>query len=59
MPIYPSAAFEPSHIAVWITANEIATLHVTGNRESEGPGIGERVEHFLSKVLRQLGFERA
>jgi hypothetical protein len=57
MPIYPSASFEPSHVAVWIKVNKIATLHVTGNRETEEPGIGNLVERFLGEVLRQLGYE--
>jgi hypothetical protein len=59
MPVYPAASFEPSHIGAWITENEIRTLNVAGNHESESPGIGVRVEQFLGQVLQQLGHERA
>ena len=59
MPVYPAASFEPSHIVAWITENEIRTLNVAGNHESEAPGIGVRVEQFLGQVLQQLGHERA
>jgi hypothetical protein len=59
MPVYPGAAFEPSHVATWIVENAIKTLNVDGNREHEEPGIGEQVERFLGEVLEQLGHERA
>ena len=59
MPVYPAASFEPSHVVAWITENGIRTLNVTGNHESESPGIGVRVEQFLGQVLQQLGHERA
>jgi hypothetical protein len=59
MPIYPGAAFEPSHVATWIIENGIMTLNVAGNHEHEQPGIGEQVERFLGEVLEQLGHERA
>jgi hypothetical protein len=59
MPIYPSGAFEPSHVATWIRENKFATLHVTGNREPDEPGIGDHVEGFLGEVLRQLGHHPA
>ena len=32
----------------------IKTLLIAGNRESKAPGIGERVERFLSEVFRRL-----
>jgi hypothetical protein len=51
LPVYPGAAFEPAHVATWITENQIRTLNVAGNRESEEPGIGDRVEQFLGQVL--------
>ncbi len=54
MPVYPGASFEPWHVAAWITANQIGTLNVAGNREDEEPGIGARVERFLGEVLQQL-----
>lgn len=55
LPVYPGAAFEPSHVATWLTENRIRTLNVAGNPESEEPEIGDRVEPFLGQVLRQLG----
>jgi Circularly permutated YpsA SLOG family len=58
MPVYPGATFEPSHVATWIAENQIRTLHVTGNREGEEPGIGDLVERFLGEVLLHLGHER-
>ena len=58
MPIYPAASFEPSHVAAWIAENRIRTLNVAGNSEGEEPGIGDRVERFLGRVLQQLGHER-
>jgi hypothetical protein len=59
LPVYPGASFEPAHVATWITENRIRTLNVAGNRESEEPGIGDRVERFLGQVLEQLGHGRA
>jgi len=58
MLVYPGAAFEPSHVATWIAENRIRTLNVAGNRESEEPGIGDRVERFLGQVLQQVGHAR-
>jgi Circularly permutated YpsA SLOG family len=55
LPVYPGASFEPAHVATWITENRIRTLNVAGNRESDEPGIGERVERLLGAVLQQLG----
>jgi hypothetical protein len=54
MLVYPAAAFEPSHVTKWIIENQIRVLNVAGNRESDEPGIGERVERFLGKSLEQL-----
>jgi Circularly permutated YpsA SLOG family len=59
MPVYPSAAFEPKHVAEWIKENKIKTLNVAGNPEHEEPGIGEKAERFLGEVLEQLGHDRA
>jgi hypothetical protein len=59
LPVYPSATFQPAHVATWITENRIGTLNVAGNREADEPGIGERVERFLEEVLQQLGLQRA
>jgi hypothetical protein len=58
MLVYPSASFEPSHVAMWIAENQVRTLNVAGNREADESGIGDRVERFLSQVLQQLGHER-
>jgi hypothetical protein len=58
LPIGPGAAFEPSHVATWISENKIKTLNVAGNRETGEPGIGDRVERFLGQVLRLLGHAR-
>lgn len=57
MPVYPGASFEPSHIVAWIEHNAVKTLYVTGIPEDEEPGIGGRVERFLTQVLQQLGHE--
>jgi hypothetical protein len=57
MLIYPGASFEPSHVAAWVTLNRIKTLNVAGNRESDEPGIGHRVEEFLARVLELFGRE--
>jgi hypothetical protein len=58
MPVYPGASFQPSHIAAWIAENAVRTLHVTGSRENEEPGIAEQVECFVGEVLQQLGHLR-
>jgi hypothetical protein len=58
LPVYPGASFEPAHVATWIAKNGIGTLNVAGNRESEEPGIGDRVERFLGEVLQGLGHQR-
>ena len=54
LPVDPSAAFEPSHVADWIELGKIRVLHVVANRESDEPGIGERTEQFLEQVLQRL-----
>jgi hypothetical protein len=54
LPVTPDASFDPSYVAAWIAENKIATLNVAGNRESDEPGIGERVERFLGEVLQLL-----
>lgn len=59
MLIYPSAAFEPAHVAAWLRENHIRTLNVAGNREQVEPGIGPRVERFLRQVLGELGHRPA
>jgi hypothetical protein len=59
MLVYPGASFEPSHVATWISKNQIRTLNVAGNPERDESGIGDRVEQFLGQVLQQLGCEPA
>jgi len=58
LPVYPSAGFTPAHVVTWIAENRIRTLNVAGNRETDEPGIGDRVQRFLGEVLQQLGHER-
>lgn len=38
-------------VKVWIQHHRIATLNVSGNRESKSPGITIRVENFLCRAL--------
>jgi hypothetical protein len=58
MLVYPAASFEPAHVVTWLVTNRIAVLNVAGNRERDEPGIGDRVERFLSQLLRELGHEQ-
>ena len=58
LPIDPAAPIEPSQVATWIVANGVRTLNVAGARESQGPGIGHRVEQFLGQVFQHLGHSR-
>jgi hypothetical protein len=58
MPVYQGASFEPSHVASWIAENQVNILNVAGNRESDEPGISNRVERFLGQVLQHLGIAR-
>jgi hypothetical protein len=59
LPVYPSATFQPAHVATWIVENRVRTLNVAGNRETDEPGIGDRAERFLGQILQQLGHQRA
>ena len=34
---------------------KVRILNVAGNRESEAPSIGDRVERFLADMFRRLG----
>jgi hypothetical protein len=54
LPIDPGASFEPEHLVAWIAGHTIRTLNVAGNRESDEPGIGGRVEGLLGQVFKQL-----
>jgi hypothetical protein len=47
----------PTHVAEWIAENKNRGLNVAGNRESEAPGIGSRVERFQAEVSRRLRHE--
>lgn len=46
----------PRQIADELTNRGIVVLNVAGNRKSSNPGIGDRVEWFLTHVFRCLGF---
>jgi hypothetical protein len=59
LPIYPSATFQPSHVAAWLAKYRVRILNVAGNRESDEPGIGEQVDRFLEQVLEHLGHKHA
>lgn len=45
---------DPATVAVWIEAQGLRTLNVAGDRESHAPGLGARVEAFLTEVFRLL-----
>jgi hypothetical protein len=52
-----SGVSRPSMVARWLGVHpNISTLNVAGNRESNSPGIGGRVERFLGEVLRRFGY---
>jgi hypothetical protein len=42
-------------VADWLSRSRVGTLNVAGNRESNTPGIGGRVERFLVAVFAGLG----
>jgi hypothetical protein len=49
----------PSHVVEFLRSSpHVRTVMVAGNRESRVPGIGARVEQFLSVVFRQLSAGR-
>jgi hypothetical protein len=53
--IKPNDLIRPSAIASWLARNpSIRRLNVAGNRESIEPGIGDRVERFLTQMMGQL-----
>lgn len=47
----------PEAVADWIRAKGVGALNVAGNWESVSPGIGERVEAFLGRVIVVLAEE--
>jgi hypothetical protein len=54
--IVPHRETRPSDVAAWLRSQpRVTVLNIAGNRESEAPGIGGRVERFLEEVFRQLG----
>jgi hypothetical protein len=44
----------PGEMLAWLEMHEIATLNVTGTRESVNPGIGGRTEAFLGEIFRHV-----
>jgi hypothetical protein len=59
MLVTPSEVVLPSDLVSWLRRNpEIKRINIAGNRESKNPGIGERVERFLTVVFKRLN-ERA
>lgn len=50
-------AITPRDVAEWIDGFGVKTLNVAGNRESKSPGIGRRVEKFLIRAFRIVGFD--
>jgi Circularly permutated YpsA SLOG family len=45
----------PSDVVSWLRSNpEIKCLNIAGNRESKNPGIGERVERFMTVVFTRV-----
>jgi hypothetical protein len=53
--VEPGGPTLPSHVVAWLRNHNVRVLNVAGNRESNLPGIGEKVERFLDQVFRQLG----
>ena len=47
----------PGDVADWLEFRDNKIVNIAGNRESKSPGIGARVEGFLCRVFRRLGFE--
>ena len=43
--------FSVEHIVKWVTDNEISTLNVAGPRESHSPGLQDKIEEVLKKIL--------
>ena len=45
----------PADVVIWLRRNpQIKRLNIAGNRESKNPGIGERVERFLTVVFKHV-----
>jgi hypothetical protein len=55
MKITPSHVVLASDVVEWLLRNpQIERLNIAGNRESKNPGIGERVERFLTAVFKRV-----
>jgi hypothetical protein len=55
MLVTPTEVVLASDVVAWLRRNpEIERLNVAGNRESKNPGIGERVERFLTVVFNRV-----
>jgi hypothetical protein len=53
--VEPHRSVLPSDVVQWLRQNpRIEILNIAGNRESKSPGIGERVERFLTVVFKRL-----
>ena len=53
--VEPHRSILPSDVVQWLRNNpEIHILNIAGNRESKNPGIGERVERFLTAVFKRV-----
>jgi Circularly permutated YpsA SLOG family len=55
MLVEPYRSILPADVVIWLRRNpQITRLNVAGNRESKNPGIGERVERFLTVVFKRV-----
>jgi hypothetical protein len=55
MLVTPNDVVLASDVAEWLRRNpQIKRLNIAGNRESKSPGIGERVETFLTVVFKRV-----
>jgi hypothetical protein len=58
--IVPHGQVHPSDVAAWLRSQRgVTVLNIAGNRESKAPGIGDRVERFLTELFRQLRHQPA
>jgi hypothetical protein len=51
-PDRPIDVADPGRVADWIIAEGIETLNVAGDRESQRPGLGAKVEAYLARLFR-------
>ena len=53
--VEPHRSILPSDAVQWLRNHpQIQVLNVAGNRESKNPGVGERVERFLTVVFKRV-----